>query len=162
MARTVFVGLPYSAEFPAANFPQMTLSNRRPALAFDASTAEACQWTTVAPVGLTGTLTAKVLYAMASATSGGVAFTVEVEAITPGDAVDTDTADSFDSVNTGTDATVPATAGYVDTVSITLTNADSIAAGDLVRFRLTRAVANAADTATGDCLALAIEIQDAG
>jgi hypothetical protein len=79
-----------------------------------------------------------------------------------GDAVDTDTADSFDSVNTGTDATVPATAGYVDTVSITLTNADSIAAGDLVRFRLTRAVANAADTATGDCLALAIEIQDAG
>ena len=130
MARTVFLGLPGSAEYPAANFPQFTLSNRRPVLAFDAATAEACQWTTKAPVGITGTLTAIVTYAMASATSGGVAFTVEVEAITPGDAVDTDAADSFDSVNTGTDATVPGTAGHIDTVSITLTNADSIAAGD--------------------------------
>jgi hypothetical protein len=97
---------------------------------------------------------------MASATTGGVAFTVEVEAITPSDAVDTDTADSFDSVNTGTDATVPGTAGYIDEVSITLTNKDSIAAGDYVRFRLTRAVANAADTATGDCLCVLLEVQD--
>ena len=159
---TRFIFTPLAAEFPASNFPQLTLSNRRPALAFDATTAEACQWTGVAPVGLTGTLTARVLYAMASATSGGVAFSVEVEAITPVDSTDTDAADSFDSANTGTDATVPGTAGYLDVVSVTLTNADSIAAGDLVRFRLTRAVSNGSDTATGDALCVAFEVQDAG
>jgi hypothetical protein len=162
MARTIFVGLPNSAEFPASNFPQLTLSNRRPALGFDTTTAETCQWTTIAPIGLTGTLTAKVLYAMATATSGGVAFTVEVEAITTGDATDTDAGDSFAAVNTGTDATVPATAGYIDTVSVTLTNNDSIAAGDYVRWRLTRAVANASDTATGDCLVLCLTVDDSG
>jgi hypothetical protein len=99
---------------------------------------------------------------MATATSGGVAFTVEIEAITTGDATDTDAGDSFAAVNTGTDATVPATAGYIDTVSVTLTNNDSIAAGDYVRFRLTRAVANASDTATGDCNVYSLEVQDAG
>lgn len=26
---------PYAAEFPSSNFPQLTLSNRRPVLAFD-------------------------------------------------------------------------------------------------------------------------------
>jgi predicted RecA/RadA family phage recombinase len=49
----------------------------------------------------------------------------------------------------------------MEQVSVTLTNADSIAAGDLVRVSVTRAVANAADTATGDCYVLAVELRDA-
>lgn len=151
---------PYAAEFPSGNFPQLTISNRRPVLAFDASTSETAYWTFVAPQSISGTWTAVISYAMASATTGGVAFDVALEAITSGDATDTDATTSFDTVNTGTDAAVPGTAGYMEQISITLTNADSIAAGDLVRISVARAVANAADTATGDCYVFAVELRD--
>ena len=152
---------PEGAHYPATNFPALLLSNRRPVLAFDASTSETAYWTFVAPQGITGTLTAVISYAMASATTGGVAFDVALEAISSGDALDTDATTSFDSVNTGTDAAVPGTAGYMEQIRITLTNADSIAAADLVRVSVARAVANGADTATGDCYALSVEIRDA-
>ena len=158
---TRFVGTPYGAEFPASNYPALTLSNRRPVLAFDATTSETCYWTTVIPQGFTGTVTAVISYAMASATSGGVAFDVAVEALTSGDATDTDATTSFDSVNTGTDAAVPGTAGYMEQISVTLTNLDSAAAADLVRISLARAVSNGSDTATGDCYVFAIELRDA-
>ena len=138
---------PESTHFPSSNFAALAASNRRPVLAFDASTAETAYWTFVAPQGISGTWTAVISYAMASATSG--------------DAVDTDSATSFDTANTGTDSAVPGTAGYMEQVSVTLTNADSIAAGDLVRVSVTRAVANAADTATGDCYVFAVELRDA-
>lgn len=152
---------PESTHFPSSNFAALAASNRRPVLAFDASTAETAYWTFVAPQGISGTWTAVISYAMASATTGGVAFDVALEAITSGDAVDTDSATSFDTANTGTDSAVPGTAGYMEQVSVTLTNADSIAAGDLVRVSVTRAVANAADTATGDCYVFAVELRDA-
>ena len=151
---------PEGAHYPATNFPALLLSNRRPVLAFDASTSETAYWTFVAPQGITGTLTAVISYAMASATTGGVAFDVALEAISSGDALDTDATTSFDSVNTGTDSAVPGTAGYMEQISITLTNADSIAAADLVRVSVARAVANGADTATGDCYLIACEIRD--
>ena len=151
---------PEGAHYPATNFPALLLSNRRPVLAFDASTSETAYWTFVAPQGITGAWTAVISYAMASATTGGVAFDVALEAISSGDALDTDAATSFDSVNTGTDAAVPGTAGYMEQISITLTNADSIAAADLVRVSVARAVANGADTATGDCYLIACEIRD--
>jgi hypothetical protein len=125
------------------------------------ATAETAYWTFVAPQGITGSWTAVISYAMASATTGGVAFDVAVEAISSGDALDTDATTSFDSVNTGTDSGVPGTAGYMEQVSVTLTNADSIAAADLVRVSVARAVANGADTATGDCYVLSVEIRDA-
>ena len=161
---TRFLLTPGSAEFPSTNFPQLTLSHtseRRQVLSFDATTVETCAWTVVAPQGWTGTITAVVSYAMASATTGGVAFEVLVEALTSGDAVDTDAATSYDSANTGTDASVPGTAGYMEQVSITLTNADSAAAGDLLRVSLRRATGNAADTATGDAYVFALELRDA-
>ncbi len=158
---TRFVGTPFSAEFPATNYPSLTLSNRRPVLGFDTTTSETAYWTFVAPQGWTGTVTAVISYAMASATSGGVAFDVALEAITSGDALDTDASTGFDTVNAGNDATVPGTAGYMEQLSITLTNADSIAAGDLVRLSVARDVADAADTATGDCYVFAVEIRDA-
>jgi len=158
---TRFVGTPLSAEFPASNFPQLLLSNRRPVLAFDATTSETAYWTFVAPQGLTGTITAVISYAMASATTGGVAFDVALEAISSGDATDTDATASFDTVNAGNDSAVPGTAGYMEQLTITLANADSVAAADLVRVSVARDVADAADTATGDCYVLAVEIRDA-
>lgn len=162
MAETTrFVFTPLAAEFPAANFAQLMLVNRRPVLAFDAATAETAQWTAVAPVGLTGALKATIYYMMASATSGKVDFTVAVEAVTPGDSTDLDAGDSFDTANTVTAPTVPGTAGYMSSIECALTNADGIAAGDLFRVQLTRdATDGTNDTATGDAYVLGVELTD--
>jgi len=46
-------------------------------------------------------------------------------------------------------------------VSITLTNADSVAAGDYVRIAINRDADNGSDTATGDAYLLAVEVREA-
>lgn len=156
--------LPGAADFPSSNFPQLTTvhsTERRMVLGFDATTQETCSWVFVAPAGITGTLHAIVSYSMASATTGGVAVEAGIEALTSGDTVDTDSATSYDTTNTATDAAVPGTAGYMEQIDITLTNADSIAAADLVRLYVRRAPANGTDTATGDLLVHAVEFRDA-
>lgn len=154
---------PFSAEFPASNFPQLLLSNRRPVLAFDASTDETCYWTFVAPQGLTGAITLVITIAMASATSGTVGFQAQLEAITDADSTDTDSATSFDSVNNSASTTVPGTAGFIKQISITMTNADSMAAADYVRLSLNRDGDGSAitDSATGDAYLLVAELRDA-
>jgi len=157
-ATTRFVLTPYSAEFPSSNFPQLTLSNRRPVLGFDAATKETAYWTVVAPQGLTGTLHAKIYYIMASATSGDVDVNVAVEAYAADEAVDIDAGTSFDTVNAVDNTSVPGTAGYMDMIDVTLTNADSVAAGEYMRISLDRDAAD--DTAAGDMQVLFVEITD--
>lgn len=160
---TRFILTPESARFPSTNFPQLLTvhaTERILALAFDPTTSESCVWAGVAPQGLTGTWTAVISYIMASAVSGGVAFDVSVQAVTSGDALDLDASASYDTVNGGSDAAVPGTAGYMEQISITLTNMDSVAAGDLLFFKLARDVADANDTATGDAYVLMVEIRD--
>lgn len=149
---------PLSAEFPAANFPQLQQINRRPVLSYDASTNETAQWTCKMPA-FTGALTTVISYIMATATSGDVDVDVSIEAVTDADATDLDAADSFDSVNSTDNVTVPGTAGYMDEISVTLTNNDSIAAGDYFRLRVTRDAAS--DGASGDMHVLAVELRDA-
>jgi hypothetical protein len=99
---------------------------------------------------------------MASATANNVRFQAALEAITDGDATDTDAASSFDTANSNGVA-VPGTAGYIDQLSITMTTADSIAAGDYCRLRINRDAdgTSGSDTATGDAQVLAVELRDA-
>lgn len=157
---TRFVGTPLAAEFPSSNYPALTLINRRPALAYDASTDETAYWTGIAPQGLTGAITAVITYIMASATSGNIYWQAQLEAVTDGDSTDLDATTSFDTANSGNGA-VPGTAGYIDQISITMTNADSLAAGDYFRLSVNRDADNASDTATGDAYLLAVELRDA-
>lgn len=157
----------------AAQMPDGSASNAAPALqrvkssagaptpyfmqlCFDASTEEQCYWQFRMPADYSSTLAAKIQYKMASATTGGVAFEARLMAVTPGDAQDVD-ADALAAANVGTD-TVPGTAGYLDEVSITMTNADSVAAGDFCVFYLNRDPAHASDTATGDCEVVAVAL----
>lgn len=112
------------------------------------------------PFGFIGPYTAIITYAMASATANNVEWRVEVEAISDGDALDTDAAESFDAVNDSGDVTVPGTAGHIDQVSIALTNGDSAVAGDMLRIRVTR-IAPAGTDATGDANLYAVELRDA-
>lgn len=157
---TRFVGTPLAAEFPSSNYPALSLINRRPVLAFDAATDETAYWTGIAPQGLTGAITVVITYMMASATSGNIYWQSQLEAVTAGDATDLDAGTSFDTANSGNGA-VPATAGYIQQISITMTNADSLAADDYFRLSVNRDADNASDTATGDAYLLAVELRDA-
>ena len=153
---------PNSAEFPSSNYPQLSVNNRRPVLWFDASTDETCYWTLKVPQGYTGPSYLVLTLAMASATTGTVGFQVQVEAITALDALDTDSATGFATVNNSASTTVAGTAGYIFEIIITLTNDDSMAAGDLLRLALNRDADGSAitDSATGDCGLYMAEFRD--
>lgn len=160
-SRMVF--LPEAANLPASAMPAPGVDGQnRPYLAFDAAADEACDWTGIAPQGLTGAITVVVTYRMASAITGSVRWQAALEAISDGDAVDTDAASSFDTANSN-GVTVPGTAGHIDQLSITMTNADAIAAGDYFRLRLNRDAdgTSGTDDATGDAQVLAVELRDA-
>lgn len=93
----------------------------------------------------TSTPHAKGNFYMGTAIAGSVVFGVQVAARSVGDAKSNKT---FATVNYGTVA-VPGTAGIIATFDITLTNNDSIAAGDSVNVLLFRYTADAQDTAGG-------------
>ena len=154
---------PYSAEFASTVFPALSISNttaRRPVLAYDGSTAESAYWTIVAPQGWTGTGTMVLSVIFPTATSGTAIMDVAFECITTADATDLDATTSFDTTNTSTTITAPATAGHMVQNSITLTNADSITVADYLRIRISRAPTNASDTITTDLHLLVAELRD--
>jgi hypothetical protein len=107
-----------------------------------------------------GTLTA-VLTLFSSAASNEFDLEVQVEAVTSGDAVDFDAATSFDTANAALSSTLSATAGTPGQHTITLTNNDSVAAGDMVRFLVRRDSDDAADDNTGTMYLVSMEIREA-
>jgi hypothetical protein len=88
---------------------------------------------------------AKGNFYMGTAVAGSVVFGVQVAARSVGDAKSNKV---FGAVNLGTVA-CPGTAGLIAAFDITLTNNDSISAGDSVNVLLYRYTGNAADTAGG-------------
>lgn len=157
----------------AATMPDGSASNAAPALTrvkssaaaptphflqlgFDASVEEQCFWSFRMPADYASAPVLKVQFKMATATTGGVAWEGRLAAVSDGDATDVD-AKGLAAANTAT-ATVPGTAGHLDEVSITLTNADSVAGGDFVTVYLARDVGHASDTATGDAEVVAVAL----
>lgn len=121
--------------------------NSVPHLLFDDTTPEGVYFQFRMPSDFSSAPVLKLVYSMVSATTGTIEFEVSVWAATDGEDVDTE---SYDTVNNGTE-TVPGTAGLSSDLSVTLTNADSLAAGDLVRIKLFRDADDGTnDTATGD------------
>ena len=137
-----------SASAPAPHFVHLLM---------DAGAEEAAMWAFRMPVDFASGLTAKLQYKMASATSGDIILGVQVAAVSDADAQDID-AKGFAAANTGTQ-TVPGTAGHMNEVSITVTNADSVAAGDFVIVRIYRDGDAAGDTATGDLELIAATLE---
>lgn len=92
---------------------------------------------------------AKLGYSMsAGCSSTKVDLEVKMMAVTDGDSADIGTG-SFDTLNEITGGTsCPATAGYLDEISISFANADSVAAGDLVLVHVQRDHDDADDTET--------------
>lgn len=160
MATTRVTLTPLSAEFPSSAAASLALVNQRPVLAFDAATDESAVWTFVAPQGLTGALSAVLSIIGNAAGTNSAYWDVSVEAVTSADATDLDAGDSFDTINSGNVA-LPATQGHMVQLTITLTNADSVAAGDYVRVKVTRDANNGSDTFAADAYLLAVEIREA-
>lgn len=164
MANNFEVCIPATAMvLPATGAPAWGVVQNRPYLAFDDGTVEGCRTVPFQmPAGYTGsgTLKCDIHYIMASATSNKVDWDVYVEAVTAADAFDLDAGESFDSANSG-DQTVPGTAGHLGVISITLTNKDSVAAGDYVRLKIERDADDATnDTAGGDARLLQVVVRE--
>ena len=119
-----------------------------PIISYDADSDEGRQWTVRWPRGYGVSATLVGSYYMSSA---NVDDEVELEAylcaLSDGDA--SATAAAYDSANASTES-VPDAAGTVDEFSITLTNADSVAAVDWVNILLLRNGDAGTDTADGD------------
>jgi len=125
--------------------------------AFDAGQTEQMMWSFRMPADFSSSPVLKVQYKMVSATANDVAVEARIAAVSDGDAQDVD-AKAFGSANAAT-KTVPGTAGHIDEISITLTNADSLAAGDFVVVYFARTGAAGGDTATGDMEVIAVSLE---
>lgn len=123
---------------------------------FDSATDEHIQWTFRMPQDYASAPVAKLLWYTA-ATSGNAVWGCRVSAVTP--ATESTIAQAFDTANTTTTA-AGGTANYLVETSITLTNADSLAANDMVVVQLYRDADNASDTInSNDCMAVAFSIE---
>ena len=143
---------------PASNPAQVESVNDRVVLSFLDTVDQTAYWTFQAPFGLTAPLTLVINY-FAAVASGTIAFKASLEAVTPTDPLALDVATSFDTANSSSADTVPATAGYLATMSITLTNNDSIAAGDTVRLSILRDTVT--DSAAGKVYLYTADLRDA-
>jgi hypothetical protein len=160
MAKTLLVFDARSNVAPTSNAATLALANVRPLLVFSGTVDQSAVFEAVMPQAYAGgTLTAEVYFIMATDTSGDIDWDVFVEAITAADTVDLDAGDSFDSINSTDGTTVPGTAGYLAVVAVTLTDKDSVSAGDHVRFKVQRGAAD--DTANGEARLLKVEIREA-
>ncbi|NBV95572.1 MAG: hypothetical protein EBR90_02130 [Actinobacteria bacterium] len=162
----LLLSFPPEAFRPAAstNFPQyvfpMAGGGYTSALAFDPAVSEKCESLQFAMPTFTAPLTLRISFAIA-ATTGGVDFRAQVQAIASGDAININTSTSFDTANSSGTVSVPATTYNPKDFTITLTNNDSVVAGERVTFTLDRNVAAAGDDAAGDCFVLQVDLEDA-
>lgn len=138
-----------------------TTTTARPYLAFDGTAAiEACVWTFRMPADYASALTAKIQWSGSSSTT--VTHTVQWSVFVMALTADTDGAtdsDSFDSENVVSDDILGTTAKRIQEASLTLTNADSVAAGDYVAIRLLRDYSDAADDLAEDAWLWALSLE---
>jgi hypothetical protein len=148
--------LPEDAQFLSSNFPQYKkiLGTNFPVsvLAFDAATKESAFWKFKASNYGSGNLTLVVRWAGDTATSGVSAWGAKIACITPGTDTQDLTTKAFATAATATSTHLGTTAKRVMTFTITISDLDSIAAGDTIWLELYRDAAAGGDTMTGDAL----------
>lgn len=139
----------YPTSNPAAPVETQGTNFPVPGHAFDGTTQETIFLFFKALNYGSGNLTLTLGWYAASGTSGAVVFGASIAAITP----NTDTQDietkGFATENTASDSHLGTTAKRLHEMSITISNLDSLAAGDWVCVRLRRLPADAGDTMNG-------------
>jgi hypothetical protein len=137
--------------FAGTNFPIR-------ALAFDAATEEAVFWQFRAASYGSGNLTLKLLWYADSASSGDVIWGAQLAAITPNtDSQDPET-DALATANTVTDTHLGTVGQRFHECSITISNLDSVAAGDFVALQIYRDANAGGDTMANDALLVGVEL----
>lgn len=139
---------PQQAKLPLVNPAQIDAGEPTWKLLFDGTTPERVSFDTIAAPYQGGAVNLKILYSMASATTGRIAIAAFVACVTSGDAVDID-ANNFDSINSGWQD-VPTTAGRLNEMTMTLGSLDGMAQYDHCRIMISRDATSADDTVTTD------------
>lgn len=121
------------------------------------STVESCHWQFRLPANYSSAPVIKILW-HANATSNAVKWQTQVAAVTPDDA-DTPLEHAYATADTVTTNVNTTEARRLTASSITVSNADSMAAGDFVQIVLFRDPADAADTATVDAEVVAVAFE---
>ena len=154
MATVRQVLLPEAAQYLSSNFPafdKATGSNFPVArLLYDPSADEAAYWHLEALAYGSGNITVDIDWYAVNATSGTVRWGVALAAITPeSDTTDTESK-SLATEQTVDDAHLGTTSRRIMRATLTLSNLDSIAAGDEVWLRVRRIGSATADTLSND------------
>ncbi len=159
---TLLTFMPFGYEPPASNPATPDERNAHPTLDFaDATNNEAAIWTLILPLHYAGGgLTVTVMWSASTATTGKVKWDGFIERIA--DVVFDIDADGFavEMSVTATAANVSGEAAYDDITFTDGAQMDSLAAGELFRFKLERDQADAADTMSGDAELLSITIKE--
>jgi len=150
------------AQLVAADLAALQVNHiGRPALAFD-DTDEMAATSHEFPMPgqyAAGTLKATLYVYSATDNTNDTAFDVFVEAVTPNaDTLDMETAEDWDTANSGTISLAGSTAGDLLTIVITLANKDGVVVGDLVRFGVRRDTDSGNDDVVGDMFLFAVDI----
>lgn len=162
MATVSLALAPEEAAFQTSSFPAFVRNNGTSlpvtGLAFDASATEYGYWK-LAPFGYgSGNITADLNWYADTATSGVVRWEAALAAIT----ADVDTTDvetkAFATVQTVDDTHLGTTGQRLHKATITISNLDSVAAGDECWLRVGRIGGNAADTMAGDAILTSIRL----
>lgn len=147
---------PGDALFPTSNpaAPSLVQGTNAPVggLAFDATTQETCFFRFAALSYGSGNLTVTVDWYADTGSANGIVFGAAIMCITQNtDTQDIET-DAFATESTASDTHLGTTGQRLHTFDITVSNLDSIAAGDDVVLRLRRLPADGSDTMTGDAI----------
>lgn len=152
---TILLSIPPSG-MDSTSPPGMLYENNQWHLLLDATADELFYHSFRCPTNYSSAFVLKARYKMDSATSGNVQLKCAIRATADGE----DPASSgFDTDNTSGAVAVPATAELEDEISITLTNADAIVAGESMTVRVSRDPTHANDTATGDMKLLGLALE---
>lgn len=135
--------------------PGTSWSDTVPYLTCDGTTDEMIAWAFRMPSNYASGLTVKWMFSMLSATSGVVAIRSEVVASAIGVNPATNL---YDTLQKSADTTVPGTAGNLAEISLSLTNVDSLAAGNHFAIRLGRENGVTGTNATGDMQVWAVSL----
>lgn len=148
---TPLTAFPSAANAATLTTVALTSANEPvPVLAFDAATDEFALFQIAMPNYASGNPTLEIRWTAASATSGDVIWGVQLLAYTPNTDAGALSGEAFATANTVTDTHLGTAAGRVMTATITISNLDSVTAGDLVWLRVYRDADAGGDTMTGD------------
>lgn len=158
---TLAVFTPYANEPPSSAFATLDVKNLHPVLEFDAATDEEAVFTGVLPRNYGGGgITATLIWAADTATSGDVIWETAFERMDTGTALN---ADSFATAVAASAATAPGTLHQPKYTTIAHTNGaqiDSLAVGEAFRLKVRRDANHASDTMAGDAQLLAVELKE--